>query len=315
MGFLIGMDEAGYGPNLGPLVVTATVWEVPGHPREADLWECFGDAVTATPERGDSRLHVADSKQVYSPARGIGGLERGVLAALRLMGRSPAGFRELLAAVGADAFGPLHAEPWFDGCDLSLPHVCADEPLDALAERWNACCRAHGIRLLAIRSDVVLTRRFNGLLESDGGKGLALSRISLRLLRQVWDPDSAEPTWIVADKHGGRNRYEHLLHEVLDGQMLFCVGESAEQSRYRVGNTELRFQPGAEAHLPVALASMTCKYIRELAMVLFNDYWSRQVEGLAPTKGYPTDAARFRREIAAAQVRLGIDDAVLWRER
>ena len=28
MGFLIGMDEAGYGPNLGPLVVAATVWEV-----------------------------------------------------------------------------------------------------------------------------------------------------------------------------------------------------------------------------------------------------------------------------------------------
>src|SRR5688500_12326261 len=26
MGILIGMDEAGYGPNLGPLVVAATAW-------------------------------------------------------------------------------------------------------------------------------------------------------------------------------------------------------------------------------------------------------------------------------------------------
>ena len=26
MGLLIGTDEAGYGPNLGPLVVAATIW-------------------------------------------------------------------------------------------------------------------------------------------------------------------------------------------------------------------------------------------------------------------------------------------------
>jgi hypothetical protein len=30
MALLIGMDEAGYGPNLGPLVISATAWEVPG---------------------------------------------------------------------------------------------------------------------------------------------------------------------------------------------------------------------------------------------------------------------------------------------
>src|SRR5262245_58072725 len=28
MGILIGTDEAGYGPNFGPLVVAATAWEV-----------------------------------------------------------------------------------------------------------------------------------------------------------------------------------------------------------------------------------------------------------------------------------------------
>ena len=29
MPFLLGTDEAGYGPNLGPLVISASVWEVP----------------------------------------------------------------------------------------------------------------------------------------------------------------------------------------------------------------------------------------------------------------------------------------------
>ena len=42
MGFVIGMDEAGYGPNLGPLVLTATVWEVPGRwPKKTDFWKAF----------------------------------------------------------------------------------------------------------------------------------------------------------------------------------------------------------------------------------------------------------------------------------
>ncbi len=44
MGFVIGMDEAGYGPNLGPLVLTATVWEVPGRwPKRTDFWQLFAD--------------------------------------------------------------------------------------------------------------------------------------------------------------------------------------------------------------------------------------------------------------------------------
>ena len=42
MGVFIGMDEAGYGPNLGPLVVTATVWEVPGEPGEFDHSSAYG---------------------------------------------------------------------------------------------------------------------------------------------------------------------------------------------------------------------------------------------------------------------------------
>ncbi|TXT35693.1 MAG: hypothetical protein FD138_1253 [Planctomycetota bacterium] len=146
-------------------------------------------------------------------------------------------------------------------------------------------------------------------------KALALSRLSLGLLRSVWNPDDKQPTLVICDKHGGRNRYEDLLAEILDDQMIFSVGESRERSVYRVGSTELRFQMKAEANFPVALASLVCKYVRELSMDVFNQFWAEHVSGLKPTAGYPLDAVRFRRDIAEAQSRLGITDDVLWRER
>jgi hypothetical protein len=70
-----------------------------------------------------------------------------------------------------------------------------------------------------------------------------------------------------------------------------------------------------ERYLPTALASMTAKYLRELSMRAFNEFWCARVPGLRPTAGYPTDAPRFKREIDALQRELAIDDHVLWRNR
>ena len=79
MALLIGMDEAGYGPNLGPLVISATVWEVPDDPRKIDLWEKFAGIIEQTPPAAGEHIQIADSKQVYTPARGFDNLEAGVL--------------------------------------------------------------------------------------------------------------------------------------------------------------------------------------------------------------------------------------------
>jgi hypothetical protein len=315
MGLIIGMDEAGYGPNLGPLVVTVTVWEVPGQPRDTDFYSAMADVAAAAPSADGSRLHVADSKQVYSPSRGMANLERSVLCALNLCGLFPGSFQELWRLLSPPDTNSGSGEPWLDGCDLPLPAAEHAVGFGKIVERWRDCCRRQGIRLLAIRSDVVLTRRFNRLNRQYGSKGLTLSRISLRLLRSVWDPDDPQPVFIVADKHGGRNRYGDLLAEVLDDRMIFRGIESTAYSDYRIGNTSIRFQTKAESHFPVALASMVSKYVRELAMLLFNQFWRAHLPDLKPTKGYPLDAKRFKAEIAAMQTALGIDDDILWRER
>src|SRR5262249_37174349 len=38
MAWLIGIDEAGYGPNLGPLVMSSVAWRVPARLLGANLW-------------------------------------------------------------------------------------------------------------------------------------------------------------------------------------------------------------------------------------------------------------------------------------
>jgi hypothetical protein len=65
----------------------------------------------------------------------------------------------------------------------------------------------------------------------------------------------------------------------------------------------------------VALSSMVSKYLREVLMHQFNEFWAQHVPGLKPTQGYPVDAKRFRDDIAEAIRVLEVDDSHLWRNR
>ncbi len=342
---LIGMDEAGLGPNLGPFVVAVTVWEVKGRPEDFDFWTAFDTILTNAPTPTDSRLHVADSKQIFQPQRGLSALERGVWSAMHLCGAATTSFANLCATMrptpppsipapvttAPPKRGGLFSEdelsaarppcdtaridedhhplPWYAGYDCPLPVEAHDL---ALLEPWQKLCKKLRVKLVCVRAEVVEPLRFNRLVRYYDNKAQATSRLAMNLLRSVWQPDQA--ALIVADKHGGRNRYDGLLSETF-GQPVDCVEEGAERSTYRLGKGELRFQPRAESHGPVALASMTAKYLRELAMHHFNKYWTEKLPELKPTAGYPNDAKRFREEIVVEQRRLGILDDYLWRER
>lgn len=313
MGIVIGMDEAGYGPNLGPLVIGTTAWRFDGHPADVDLWGVLGEVVAqTTPKKGDHRLHVADSKDVYNPSRGIGSLERTALAALAVVGHFPRSYSELRRAVMPLA---MDNEPWFEHGDAALPVAADVGDVKAAADRLREVLDAKGLGLEHIRCDVVLTQRFNDMVREHDSKGIALSRTSINLLRSIWDPGTAERTHVIADKHGGRNRYDELLEDVIGDRMIFRLQEGREKSVYRVDKTDLIFRMKAEQYLPVALASIVAKYVREVAMELFNGFWCDRIPDLQPTKGYPVDAARFRDEIAETAMSLGLAEESWWRSR
>ena len=323
MPYLIGTDEAGYGPNLGPLVVSATVWQVTDGVSNEDLHDRLAAVVTNKPGRpgddGVARLAMADSKVLYAPGKGLGNLERGLLAALAAVGHCPRTWRDLFQALDPACLATFDGIPWYAGYDRPLPIDGADDQLGRAASIFDDGIRAAGIRLLGIRSRAVFPGQFNRLLREHESKGAALSHVTLGLAAEVAAPLAAGPISVVCDKHGGRNRYGPLLEDHFPDVFVERCGEGRQQSVYRFGpagrRVEFCFRTKAESCLAAALASMASKYLRELAMGALNAFWGREVPGLKPTAGYPVDARRFKAAIADRQVALGIPDETLWRSK
>jgi len=321
MGYLIGTDEAGYGPNLGPLVISASVWQAPDGVGAEDLFGRFAHLIACSHKQAQELpspcMVIADSKILYKSGGDLRHLERGLWAAWALLGLKPRTWREawhLLASHAADEFS---IRPWYNGYDAPVP-------VDVMAGDWSAhgprlrdALLSEGVQLIALGSRAVFPQEFNRLLEQYGSKGALLSHLTLDLIDGMMRQLPDGPISVVCDKHGGRNRYGPLLSEHFPDFMIEIHGESRQRSVYRFGpdgrRMEFCFRVNAERCLPAALASMASKYLRELAMRPFNDFWCSRVPGLAPTAGYPQDARRFKIAITAVQCELGIEDNTIWR--
>jgi ribonuclease HII len=77
------------------------------------------------------------------------------------------------------------------------------------------------------------------------------------------------------------------------------IVEDGERSTYEIGEgLVLSFEVGAEErHLPVALASMGAKFVRELSMRRLNAFFTARMPSLAPTAGYVEDGRRYLAEV------------------
>jgi ribonuclease HII len=321
---LAGIDEAGLGPVLGPLVASSAIFEVPDELLDVSLWKLLNPAVSKKVSRRRSTIAIADSKKLYGSARGaegLGNLERGVLAMLAAMGCRPRRLGELLEAVAPGAWALAQREPWNAGCDPALPRII--DPTAAMLDGNSlaaAMARA-GVRPVAIRSEPLLVADFNRLIASTNNKSTVAFDVVCRLLADAWrrvPPDGRGR--IVVDHQGGRTRYLVPLQRVFDGCSFKVLDETDTLSAYRLTDgrrmAEIYFMvSGEDAHLPVALASMASKYIRELFMAMLNEFWIQRLPGLSPTAGYYGDGQRFFGEIQAAARQLGVDESMLYRSR
>ncbi len=323
MTYLIGTDEAGYGPNLGPLVVSASLWQVPDDVRGEDLYSRLAEVIVPTrrkaAESPEKRIAVADSKTLYQPGAGLRHLERALWAVWDCMDRRPNTWSDVWRTLAPESADQFKAIPWYADYDQPAPFDAEPDELRQLAPALRAALADANIKLLGLHSRAMFPKQFNELLDNGQNKAGVLSNLTLDLVARLVEPVRDGPISILCDKHGGRNRYAALLDEHFPGAMIEIYGEGRDASVYRFGppqrRVEIRFQSKAEAHMSVALASMASKYLRELAMRAFNTFWCDRVPGVQPTAGYPLDAKRFRKDIAAMQAELDIDDCILWRNK
>ncbi len=321
MTYLLGTDEAGYGPKLGPLVIAASLWQVPDGLGNTDMYHQLGDLVTRQSARSRTLLPVplADSKTLYQSGGGLARLESGLFPAWLAAGMHVDRWQEVWTKIAPDCVEELQSLPWYRQFDIELP-VDADP---SLLQQCGGSLRygldQHGVRLVSTKARVVFAKRFNQLVEHWGGKGAVLSHETFQFIRDLVNPLEADSVLVCCDKHGGRDRYGALLQHHFPERRLAIGRESRELSVYRLGSPadgiEVRFAAKGETFLPSALASMVAKYLRELAMMAFNRFWQQHLPGLKPTAGYPADARRFFEQIDATRQQLSIPVQDLWRIR
>ncbi|MBX9681084.1 MAG: hypothetical protein K2X38_20190 [Gemmataceae bacterium] len=309
----IGIDEAGYGPNLGPFVMTAVACRVPDEHADECLWKLLKKAVRRKRKAECPKLFIDDSKEVYSSSRGLRDLECSVLAFLQWTGQ----LGELVDRVCPGH--ELHGEHWFAG-DLPLPCEGDAEAIRESAELFARISADCGVEWRLIRSEIVCPPAFNVLIERTNSKGAVLGQSYSRLVTACLDLEPKESIQVVADKHGGRNQYVQLLQEIFGDGWVMPREEGMELSRYEMKGynrpIEARFMPKADGeHFVVAVASMVSKYLRETLMAEFNRWWQTEVPGITPTAGYPSDALRFLADIRGAVERRGWAMEKIWRSR
>ncbi len=198
----------------------------------------------------------------------------------------------LLVVLGAWLFrgreGPPLASTATDGPAGPLAAVAIETPpLRSAREPTSAAVRVPG-EATAPAADA--PRR-----QLEAGRGT----LSLTLVFAGFPIDSLP---FVVGREGGRSGYRPVLQRMFPEMELAIVREDDTLSSYELSGQgkflRIHFPVGAELKcLPVAMASMLSKYVREVLNESMNRFFCDQCRDLRPTAGYWQDGRRFIQDL------------------
>jgi len=318
----IGVDEAGYGPLLGPLVIGLAAFRVEEDEPGGDPWRAgvrrrlkgYVCRVSRNARGPALPVPVDDSKRVKQ-RHGLVGLARGVGAfAAALDQAPPAHLEDLIVRYSdrrPDGYGRA---PWFRRLHhATLPTYPWTGPLE---DRWAR----RGVRALDLRVLPADAPELNDSFDALRNKANVLGVLSATLLLSVLDRYPGEDACVVMDRHGGRTDYSGYLARVFPFAGVAPEAGPPGESRYRVmlPNRRLRIRfvtRGDRVSLAVSWASMAAKLTRELFMQSFNRWFCERCPGIRPTAGYYNDGRRFLDDVDGMLADEAIERQLLVRSR
>jgi len=161
---------------------------------------------------------------------------------------------------------------------------------------------------------------YNNMVAAVKNKSNVLFSATSHLIKKAYDDFGQDDLHIVVDRQGGRVHYRKNLQLMFGDMQLKILLESPKTSSYELKTDDksmrVHFVVGADKRfMPVSLASMVSKYLRELLIDNINRYFIGFNDNLRPTAGYWQDGLRFIREIETSLPNIKFDSNLLIRCR